>query len=114
MEKPITSANLREFIKNFMDDSLTRSRKSSVSVSTKSNALYKFKWNQFNNSALVYVEELTSKNFLETLLQSNQVSCLFVTSGKHKNSLKMSVLSQRTFIFPVLLTITKVACFRQC
>lgn len=74
MEKPITSANLREFIKNFVDGSLTRSRKSSVSVSTKSQPLYTFKWNQFNNSALVYVEELTSKHFLETLLQSNQVS----------------------------------------
>lgn len=94
MEKTITSANLRRFIKSFVDGSLPRSRKSSVSVSTMYNPSYKFKWNLFNNSALVYVEELTSKNFMETLLQSNQVSFLLTLASP-----KCQIDLQKTVVY---------------
>ncbi|KAL1494146.1 hypothetical protein ABEB36_009791 [Hypothenemus hampei] len=71
LEEPVTNRNLRNFIQRFMNDSLPRSMESNIDLILKNPSSYGFKQNNQSNET-IFVEELTHRNFLDSVLQKNK------------------------------------------
>jgi hypothetical protein len=82
MAANLNGTNLRLFIRNFTQNTLSRSLRSRVHLKTKSNHFYPHL--DCSKSSHFCVTELATHNFLDTILQPNKVTsrdCLVVADG---------------------------------
>ncbi|XP_019764085.1 thioredoxin domain-containing protein 11 isoform X2 [Dendroctonus ponderosae] len=80
MQGRINSTNLRRFVQRFSNNTLTRSMKSSVNVVHNYTPSYRIRTEDNADTFTVYVEEIDSTNFLDTIQQQNKATVLMYYS----------------------------------
>ncbi|CAG9773732.1 unnamed protein product [Ceutorhynchus assimilis] len=71
MQEPITSYNVRMFIRDYTNNTLRRSSDSIVNVPTVNTPSYPIKL-RTSNAPIIFLEELNSKNYLSMVLQEKR------------------------------------------